>query len=66
MEKKFHIVWNETKTEGFITDDADDARFASTGEMSGGFGVSTIGEAFQDCYGGGDKALTVQEVEIAV
>lgn len=46
---RYYIVWNPTRTEGFITNDAGDAEYARTGfqeEMA----VSTAGQAFRDAY----------------
>jgi len=63
----FYIVWNQTRTEGFITDDRNDALFAAEG-ISTRNGSSTVGEAFRECYADDEdgEALPMQEVEIEV
>lgn len=58
---KFYIVWNESRNEGFITDDSDDADTALNGR-GGKFAVSTAAEAFNDIYG--DDPCTLEEVEL--
>jgi len=67
-QPKFYIVWNETRTEGFITNDPDDAETASTGFRSK-FATSTVGEAFYEAYSDdgepGDIELEVQVVDAA-
>lgn len=65
--KKFYIVWNPTKTEGYITDDKQDAKFTSDG-MAGRYGNPTIGEAFRESYADDDtgELLPMQEIEIEV
>lgn len=64
-KKKFWIVWNESKTEGFITDDRRDALFTSEG-IPGRFGNPTVGEAFRESYADDDCALPMHEIEIEV
>ncbi len=63
MKVKYHIVWNETRTEGFITQDRDDADYTATG-ISSSFGVSTIGDAFREAYAEYGEELEIQEIEI--
>lgn len=46
---KYYIVWNPTRTEGFITNDADDAEYVRCGLQSR-FGVSSAGQAFREAY----------------
>lgn len=66
MKKKFYIVWNQARNEGFITDEMEDAEFVATGDQSG-FGVPTAGEAFREAYADGpDDDLYIQEVMIEV
>lgn len=64
---KYYIVWNPTKTEGFITDDPDDATNASTGERLAA-GVSVVGEKFYETYsddgGAGEFEFEIQELEL--
>ena len=65
MSKKYFIVWNDTRSEGFITDDEDDANYTATG-ISNSFGVTTVGSAFRETYAD-DKdgvELEVEEIEI--
>lgn len=65
MSKKYFIVWNATRSEGFITDDEDDAHYTSTG-ISNSFGITTVGEAFRESYADDEdgEELEVQEVEL--
>lgn len=58
--KKFYIVWNEARNEGFITDDRDDARQC----VIGSFGnlCSSAGQAFAENYEDDDR--TMQEIEL--
>lgn len=63
MGRKFWIVWNEAKNEGFITDDEDDAiaceaRAAGLRQAI----TSTVGEAFAEAYE--DDELSIEEVEL--
>lgn len=58
--KKYYIVWNEGKNEGFITDDKDDAMQCKKGRFSAI--RSTVGEAFAETYE--DDARTMQEIEL--
>lgn len=65
-KKKFYIVWNPKKNEGFITDDKEDADFTADG-ISRSFGNPTVGEAFRDCYcEDSDDVLPMQEIELEV
>lgn len=52
-EKQYHIVWNESKTEGYITDDADDAEFASVGWRAKA-SCSTLAQAMRESYANDD------------
>lgn len=66
MAKKYYIAWNETKTEGFITDCKADAQSARTGKKrreQGFCHISTVAEAFYNAYDD-QKLPHVQEVEI--
>lgn len=58
-EKRF-IVWNEGRSEGFVTDDEQDAMQA----LSGGFfsPYSALGERFYELYG--DDELSLEEIAI--
>ena len=51
----FHIVWNEARNEGFITDDEQDALAC----LSGGnrYGGSTVGIAFSESYEDDDLSM---------
>ena len=51
---QYFIVWNADRTEGFITDSADDASKAA-GRMHPGGIESTLGAAFRDCYADNGK-----------
>lgn len=64
---RFFIVWNSTRTEGFITDDKRDADAAFTGApyRAEGFLVqSTIGAEFHEHYA--EDGLHLQEIEIEI
>lgn len=65
--KKYHIVWNKSRTEGFITDDEDDAEYASSG-MRCGVGVSCIAEAMRETYcdDDEDEELPAQTIELEI
>lgn len=52
-KKRYHIVWNERKTEGYITDDEGDATYAQSG-MRINAGVSTLAEALREQYADDD------------
>lgn len=60
--KTIYIVWNENKSEGFVTDDKDDAKYCSTGKETG-FGIPTIAEAFRECYGQGPFKIEKMELK---
>ena len=64
---KFYIVWNPRRTEGFVTNDPDDALVASTGERLK-LGTSAVGECFYETYSDdaepGDFEFEIQELEI--
>ena len=66
MAKKY-IVWNEDRSEGFVTDDRRDAETARKGKKhrrsTGQIGYSTLALAFFEAYGE-DKLPPIQEVEI--
>ncbi len=59
--KKFYIVWNEARNEGFITDDEFDASLCARGEIRSG---STVGIAFSEAYDDDERVL--QEVLLPV
>lgn len=65
MSKKYFIVWNDTRSEGFITQDQDDAEYTATG-ISTSFGVTTVGDSFRETYADGeeDAEFDIQEIEI--
>lgn len=60
----FWIVWNKDRSEGFVTNDYDDAFQASTGQFNSI--RSSIGESFFEAYGDEieetGNALEIQEV----
>ena len=48
-----YIVWNCKRNEAYVTDDHGDAKYAaglSSGPAPGKLGVSTLAEAFRECY----------------
>lgn len=49
MSKEYFIVWNETKSEGFITSNENDAEFARSG-FQGSMAVSSLAGAMRDTY----------------
>lgn len=64
--KKYFIGWNADKTEGFITDDHNDAKSATTGKPHRALGypaVSTAGQVFFEAYAY-DQKLKIEEVEL--
>lgn len=60
MAIKYYIVWNEPKSEGFITDDYADALTAATGQSRGL--DSTLALEFFENYGETEHAI--QEIEL--
>lgn len=46
---KYYIVWNPTRTEGFITNDAGDADYVRCG-FRAGMSVPSAGQAFREAY----------------
>jgi hypothetical protein len=63
--KKYFIVWNSGRSEGFITDCQHDAQSCKTGKphrQLGYMSQSAVGEAFHEAYE--DDGLRVQEIEI--
>jgi len=63
MKKQYHIVWNAQKTEGYITDNEDDATYASSG-MVCGVGASTIAEAMREAYAQDEDSFDDTEEEL--
>lgn len=65
--KTYHIVWNESRTEGYITDDADDATLAATGFQAVP-AVSTLALAMREQYADGeddqDTELPMQTIQL--
>lgn len=57
---RFYIVWNEGRTEGFVTDSAEDAKQVRNGRFRGAY--TTAGAAFSEAYDGED--LDLQNVDI--
>ena len=66
--KKMYLVWNQSKTEFFGTDDRLDAKYVSTGrEQFGSCGVSTAGECFRDTYiEEDDEVLEITTIELDI
>lgn len=70
-KRKYYIVWNGDRTEGFVTDEHGAALNAhhNTGEYwEGSIGRSTLGIAFAECYREDDDdidgAPDIEEVEL--
>lgn len=63
MGKTYYIVWNETRTEGYITDDLEDAEYASSGKQAG-WSAPTLGVAFREAYEGLEDDFELQEIKI--
>lgn len=65
---KFYVVWNPGKTEGFVTNDAGDARYVASGiQPRGAYRFSTAGEAFRETYvdmDGEDDGMELEMQEI--
>ena len=64
--KSFWIVWNDGRTEGFVTDDERDAKSVKAGRPTRHLGyssASTAGMAFREAYE--DDALTIEKVTLA-
>lgn len=66
--KKMYLVWNQSKTEFFGTDDPLDAKYVSTGrEQFGSCGVSSVGEYFRETYAEeGDEVLEITTIEFNI
>jgi len=63
---KYWIVWNESKSEGFITDDEGDAKAAKTGKRNKRTPYSsTLGDQFFECYGEDNCRTQVVEFPFA-
>lgn len=64
--KRYHIVWNQRHSEGFITSDENDARAVSDGSWTGV--DSTVGMAFREAYAddGNGEELPMQTVTLEV
>ncbi len=64
---KYYIVWNERRTEGFITDCPEDAEYASSGFQQTG-GVSSLAFALRETYLDPEEEesgeLPMQEVDL--
>ena len=58
--KTYYIVWNEGKSEGFVTDDVEDAKQVKSKRFRNPY--TTAGAAFKECYE--DDKLSLQEIEI--
>ena len=49
MGKKYYIVWNSLRTEGYVTDCIEDAEYVATG-IHPGIAVPAAGMGFRDAY----------------
>lgn len=49
MNKVYYMVWNQSGSEAFVTDDPLDAKYASTGIEPPG-GVSSLASEFRELY----------------
>ena len=61
MERKYYIAWNEERTEGFITNEEQDAIEAISGEW--GQVRSAMGLDFFECYC--DQECSFEEVTLS-
>ncbi len=59
---KYYIAWNEDRSEGFITDDPNDAGFAR-GDTAAWLHESALAEEFFNLYGE-DDLPEVEQIEI--
>ena len=57
----YFIVWNEGRTEGFITDSLGDAKQTQSGRFRNPY--TSAGEAFHECYSDDDLGLQSVEIE---
>lgn len=69
---KFYVVWNNSKTEGFITNSPDDAEVAASGFISG-VSCSSLANAFREVYADEDmdeddcdQEFSIEEVDIPI
>lgn len=64
----YYIVWNKGRTEGYITNDLDDANTAATGSRNNKLGTSSVAEALYDTYtedgDNPDYQFVRQEIEL--
>jgi hypothetical protein len=64
--KTAYIVWNAGRSEGFVTEEYDDAWQASTGHFNAI--RSTLGEAFHEAYPDeiedSGEAREIEEIEV--
>ena len=66
QEKEYFIVWNETKSEGFITSSEDDAEFART-RFQSGRAVSLLADSMRSIYaGGGDEETELPSQTVTI
>jgi hypothetical protein len=65
VERRYFIVWNSDRSEGFVTDEKADAESAVSGRSNrklGYYSQSTAGAAFHEAYE--DDRLVMEEVSI--
>lgn len=63
---KYFIIWNPARTEGFITNDPDDAEYVQCG-FRAGMAVPTAGQAFREAYcDEGDDSTELPMTELNV
>lgn len=60
-KRKFYIVWNEARNEGYVTDDYSDALYTQTGDQQT-FYTPSLGDAMRECYD--DEDLVLEEIEL--
>lgn len=63
MKKKFYIVLNAAKSEGYITDDESDAKQAM-GELNPQNFQSALADHFIECYGDDETHKFEIELEL--
>ena len=59
MHKRYYIVWNESKTEGYITDSEADADFAQSG-VQGEYAHPALAWAMRDIYAAAEREKSME------
>lgn len=58
---EYYIVWNEDKTEGFVTDSLNDAKQVQSGKFRGAY--TSAGSAFHETYDSEELILASVKIE---